>query len=606
MLPNAAKENDSAITHLLRPRPRPMLIAQPATATTPHHRIRWLLPRRAPGLGWLDRRKRVVMALVVLALAPVIYVLARTTDARSGIVYWDEFDTALALMVKLKEGTTPRDFLHDLFALNNEHRMVTSRLLFAGSYWLTGTIDFALIDVIGKGTIVAMCLLLVASAGTGPRRLRLGLLLAFLLFQLEHYENFLWSGSSIDHFQVVLLAAAALFAVSRGTLAGTLAGGVFATLATFTLTHGIAVWPVGAALLGLNRRWRDLAIWGGLGALAVGGFFIGFKVNGAESFVSFSAEGALKIIRYWLAILGAAPALGAAKLAPYLGGALLALVVWVMARGALRRERIALPLALFALAAAGLIAIGRAEHSGGEVFSRYYVLSAVAWSLGLFMLIERHTHPRRPLRPLVALLPALIAFNVFANREFSDKTDSWLTCRDIAAVNYKEHGADGQGPFNLHPIPNRSTLLLQRAEALGVYRIGPVCLPVPFPKRAKETDQIKYFIEDVSTNTVAAAVHGWAAIPGRNPGRGSIHLVLRSPNAVHLFTAVTVPRPDVSAAMKQPGWMNAGFHFARRLDRLPTGDYQIGLLIVDGRRADYVMTEQRLTLGSPGLIAAAQ
>ena len=37
-----------------------------------------------------------------------------------------------------------------------------------------------------------MWTLLIASAGSGMRRLRLGVLLAFVLFQLENYENFLW------------------------------------------------------------------------------------------------------------------------------------------------------------------------------------------------------------------------------------------------------------------------------------------------------------------------------------------------------------------------------------------------------------------------------
>ena len=83
--------------------------------------------------------------------------------------------------------------------------MVTSRLLIACSYWLSGTIDFAMVARVGIATIVVMCVLLVASAGKPGRRLLLGMLLASLIFQLEHYENFLWSGSSIDHFQVMLL-----------------------------------------------------------------------------------------------------------------------------------------------------------------------------------------------------------------------------------------------------------------------------------------------------------------------------------------------------------------------------------------------------------------
>ena len=94
----------------------------------------------------------------------------RTTDARSNLVYWDEFDTVLAFIVKLKEGATPGDVLHELVAVNNEHRMVTSRLLYATSYWLTGTVNFAVFDWIGISWIFVTCGLLVATAGSGLRR----------------------------------------------------------------------------------------------------------------------------------------------------------------------------------------------------------------------------------------------------------------------------------------------------------------------------------------------------------------------------------------------------------------------------------------------------
>jgi hypothetical protein len=307
--------------------------------------------------------------------------------------------------------------------------------------------------------------------------------------------------------------------------------------------------------------------------------------------------------------LGAVPALGRAHLAPYFGGLLLLVLGYVAARGAIRREPLALAVALFALLAAGLIAIGRAEHSDGQIFSRYYVLSALAWGLAAFMILGRHSHPRRPLQTLVAILPALIFFNAFANREFTDEVDAWITCRDIAAVNFKQHGADGMGPFHLHPRPERATKLLQKAESLGVYRFGAVCLPVPLPSGARTSEQIKYYIEEVATKAGAVSVRGWAAIPEKVSRRGSVHLVLRMGDQTLAFTAVTVPRNDVPTVMKQPGWTNAGFHFARRLDRMPAGDFSIGLLIKDGARAEYVMTGHRLTIPPParsGLLAAGQ
>ncbi len=546
------------------------------------------------------RRRLVLLGLLGLALLPVLYVIERSAPGRLNIVYWDEFDTALRLAVKLHEGQGTGAFLQDLFAINNEHRMVTSRLLFAVLYWTTGTLDFGVVGAIGVGSLIALVVLLAATAGSAARAVRLTVLLALLLFQLEHYENFLWSGASIDHFTVVFLLGAAVVALARGGPAGLAAAGIAGTAATYTLAHGLIIWPLGALLLFLTPGRRGLLPWLALSVVVVGTYFTGFKVNPAQSFVTFGPEGVLRILHYWLSILGAVPALDSASWAPWLGGGLLAGLVYGAARGGLRRERVAVFLALGLIGAAGIIAVGRAAESGGQVFSRYYVLSGTAWALVLFAVLERHTHPRRPWQVLAPLLPSLIAFNVSANREIADETNSWIECRNLAVLAYKQHGVDGRGNFRLHPHPNRvSTPLLRQAEQLGVYHMGSICLPEPMPRGAREVATIQYYIDDLVVNDLALTVRGWAAATGRAATRGSIHLVLRSAQATHVYSAVPTTRPDVAAALQQPKWVDAGFHFARRLDRLPAGEYRIGFLIDDGTRPEFTLSAHRVVIDGP-------
>src|SRR5688572_25150617 len=98
-----------------------------------------------PHTPWGARVPPLVALLLLLALVPVAFVALRVIGASRNIVYWDEFDTALNLLIQLDEGMGLRDFLARLFAVSNEHRMVTSRLMFAASYWLTGTINFSII-----------------------------------------------------------------------------------------------------------------------------------------------------------------------------------------------------------------------------------------------------------------------------------------------------------------------------------------------------------------------------------------------------------------------------------------------------------------------------
>jgi hypothetical protein len=360
-------------------------------------------------------------------------------------------------------------------------------------------------------------------------------------------------------------------------------------------------------MLGTARRYSHLRLWCGIGALAVAGFLAGFHVNTAQHFAEPSIDGALVVAGYWLATLGSVPALGSALLAPWLGGGLLVALVAVGLRGAARRETVAFPLACYAVAALALIAIGRAAESGGVVYSRYYVLSALAWALVIFMWLERVSHPRRPFVVLWGCVPGLMAFNLVANHQFAHKADAWLECRDRAAVRFKQYGVDGSGPFTLHPAPAHATRLLQEAERRGVYRMGPVCDEVEFPAKAKPSGRIAYFVEEVVVDGRAAAIAGWAAIPGLPSERGQLRIVLRSPDETHVFTAVTITRPDVAQALKQPDSALSGFRFARLRDSLPTGEFQIGFLIEHDEGDEYIMTDHRIRLVGDGkaLLATA-
>src|SRR5688500_528830 len=204
----------------------------PAHPHPPGVRLRWLQ------IGWW-----------LLASIPVFYVAMNVAIASRNIVFWDEFDTALNLILRIDAGAGWPELLERFFAVNNEHRTVTSRMLFAASYWLSGTVNFHVIGAIGNLFLVGACVALVWAVKTWERRLRLGVVLAFLMFQLEHFESFLWSGASIDHFQVVMLVVVAIAALNRGSRAALGVAVLFGLLATFTLAQGNLVWPIGAGLL---------------------------------------------------------------------------------------------------------------------------------------------------------------------------------------------------------------------------------------------------------------------------------------------------------------------------------------------------------------------
>ncbi|MFM8336661.1 MAG: hypothetical protein ACKODK_13980 [Opitutaceae bacterium] len=555
----------------------------------------------APAQTGFRRRWLVAAALIIAALLPVWQVVEKTADARRNIVYWDEFDTALSLVLRLESGLAPADFWREIFAENNGHRLVMSRLVFTGIHAATGRINFAALDWIGVGAIAAAVLLAVFSAGGGARRLLLALLLSAAVFNLSHYENFLWSGSSIDHFSVVFIATAALAALAANRRVWTIVAVVLALIATVTLAHGLAVWPAGALLLHATRRPRLLLGWTAVGAAATLLFVAGLGSRQTELAAIITPRGMAATLHYWLSLLGAAPVLGWRAGAPYAGVGLLALLAITRRRA----EPFLWHLAIFSVIGAAIIAAGRSVQTEGEIHSRYLIVGAFAWAIAVFQLIAPPGDKAPLTRRFALVLPCLAAFQFAANREFADEVDSWLTCRDLATVAYIQHGTDGRGPFSLHPRADHSTRLLRAAARSGIYELEDVCREESFPPEARESGKIVYHVEEVAVTARSAAIRGWVGIPGRRFARGAIHLVLEADGVRRVYQAVTVPRADVPAVMHRPEWDRAGFHFAREISDLPAGNFRIGLLVEDEEGREFVMTEATLRL-PPAVPPAAQ
>jgi hypothetical protein len=542
-------------------------------------------------------RRQSLIAWTLVAAIPVLYIAAQIVAASRNFVFWDEIDTALGLILRINAGADWPELFQRFFAINNEHRMLTSRLMYAASYWLTGTVNFHVIGALGNLFLVGACAILVVTVQGWERRIRMGVVLAFLMFQLEQFENFLWSGASIDHFQVVMLAILAIVMLVRSTRAGFALAILAALLATFTLAHGCVVWPVGLVLLWSQKRWRQLAVWGTAATATMLAFLYGFELNTGHEIDDLTWQSVFHILRYWLALLGGPLTLGNATIAPLPGLLLLAGLATLAWRGAAKRESVPLFTALFAIGALGLVAFGRSEIAGAQINSRYMVLGTLAWSMVVYLALEQAANPARPFRLLVCLLPALVAFNIAANKKFSPLAEGFVEVRDRAVTRYQQYGEDGRGMAPLHPQKGHAEKLLKLAAERGVYQFPRVSIEKDFPEATSSTRIIAY-VDEVITNPRAVTLGGWGMIPGLTSKRGQVYVVLRSEKSFLVYSTVTLQRPDVAKAYKEPKWRLCGFRAVIGRNRLPAEDFQVGVLIADGDEAEFIMTPTKLLLKS--------
>ena len=555
--------------------------------------------------------------------APVGFVLTEAAQWIRNIPRWDEFDSVLDFLVALDAGMGAGEMAERLAAVQNEHRMVASRLVFAVSYALTGGVNFAALAWLGNLFLVAAAALLVWRGAEGAARMRLAWIVALAAFQLQQHENFFWGGASIDHFFVVLAAVAALAALLRPGPRWWAAGAGAAGLASFSLTHGFVVWPAGLVLLLAERRRRAAAAWLAAGAGATAWFLRDFAFNPAHGL-----PGATEVpatLRYALTIAGSSAALEDLRVAPWLGGLLVAAAAALGRRGFRPGERLAGGVLLWCLGSIALIAWGRAGLAADwvPVASRYLILSSLAWATALWLGLGRllaaaETAPpegaragwRRAARWAPAGLAAgLAAFNVAASEPHRAAGRVLARMSELPVRSYHRHGTFAHAMAPLYPDAARADALIAEAARRGIYRLPAAeTLTLAEPRRlaleeSEETGDAVYYIEEAAAEPGGTRVRGWAFRPDERRRRGEAAVVFRSEHGLVAYEVLPRLRPDVAKEFARGDASYAGFELRLPPGALPPGTFQVGLCFGHGDGAEYTMTGATVRVPPAGTVA---
>lgn len=586
-MPNAANPRKSTILQL-----RSIRLLSPIQHATPDPS---LLTAALPGAT--DRARSLARWLLMLvALMPMAWLARETVGSARNIAQWDDYDHVLGLVMAAQNRPADVYLLDFLLWENSGHRTVTSRAIVLASQYVFGRVNFDFFLALGWAWILAACAILIMASRSQAGRLRMLVVLGFTLFTLQHYESFLWSGSSIDHFAVVMLACGALTALAhlRGWKFGFAVA--LALAASVTLAHGLAIWPVGLLMLVRDRRWRETVAWVLAGLLTVVAYFHGMSPVVASS-VNPNLVG--WILTSWLTLLGTPAALGADALAPWLGAVLAGLIAWRVyqdlkyPKAGDREPHLAV--VLWAVLSLGLIAMARTTPEGFALQSRYLILSSVAWALTIAWLLERASSRAGPIATTWLALAPLAAFTLLANRTSADLAATFIEQRDRAALSYLSQGRDGAARSALHPHPELATRLLKMSAAQGIYRFPDLCR-LNVPERARASDTIDWGIEYIGGNANWLTISGWAAIAGATVKRGDIELLLHRDASTHAVTTVQFRRDDLVAAHKQPGWRLAGFSVVVSRAGLEADRFQLGLWLRNGRDPRSIATDIILDL----------
>ncbi len=228
-----------------------------------------------------------VISYVLLVIPLICFCILLFTYAVN-VPWMDDIDAFLSFMIGYIDAPTISEKLDWLLRPNNEHRILTAKLITLAMYKLTGTVNFRWLVfaafVFLLGIIYVFYRLF--------RSIKLPLLafipIVFLVLQPQYYLTSIWAITGLQHLVTLSLTLAAIYCLASDNR-NRFAGAIFIQIiASLSMSNGLFGWVAGAVVLALQRQWIRLAIWLIVGVATIIFYFHDFpNGQGNESSVSF-------------------------------------------------------------------------------------------------------------------------------------------------------------------------------------------------------------------------------------------------------------------------------------------------------------------------------
>ena len=209
---------------------------------------------------------------------------------RYNIPWFDDFENIPYFLDSFLRAPSFSAKMLALLRPNNEHRVVYARLVTLGQFFLTGKLNFGHLMLWGNAALVVMFYLIYRALRRHEGQTRptlVGMLpVPLLLFSAQMYLMTFTAVFTLQYLSIIMLAMLTFFALAANKRVGFGVAAGLGVLASFSMGNGLLVWPVGAAMLLLQRRWVALGLWLLIGGLSGYFYFLGYPVQqgNAEGF----------------------------------------------------------------------------------------------------------------------------------------------------------------------------------------------------------------------------------------------------------------------------------------------------------------------------------
>jgi hypothetical protein len=342
----------------------------------------------------MPRKRFICVALVLVALIPVVLAVVATLRHWVPLPYWDEWRTPGLLLTSYAKGTLS---FSDFFLQHNESRKAFPCFLYITLAKLHGwdVRDAMAVSLLEVAAICGLlfCLFLRTKGATAITALVAFAVTTFLCFSPVQYYNFL-SGLLFELFfpglAVILVALVNLSKLQFGVK--TIMNAVVALVATYTFANGMLLWllgvPLPAAHESASKRARFLwyLIFALVGAAAIFAYFVDYKRPQSHPPFRFDT---LQLAHYMILWVGGyfncalVPPLAVGIIVLSLLIAALANAIILLSRGAQWRHFYPwLLIIVYALSSGLITAVGRVGFGAEQALSHRYTIFSLFLYLG--------------------------------------------------------------------------------------------------------------------------------------------------------------------------------------------------------------------------------
>ena len=391
----------------------------------------------------------------------------------------DDIVDVLQVLSDIEEAQGIGDVFPRLFEQLNDHRTLSSRLIYLAIYQFYGEINFRGLVFLANLALPLLLWLLYLPLRRSGASVLVIVPAALLLFQLRAYGITLWSMAAFAYFYVYLYGFACLYCLHKVNGKRFSLAILFATLSTFSLASGQLIWLAGLAsllhqclVLRKASPWY-LPVWLLTTAVVLVAWRIGLETpNTAGAVLEHFFSTPLKHISYYLVLLGNVVS-EQQLVAAGLTGALLLLLLVLSSVRHFRQEDLRLELCAWFIALSVMaMVLGRAYFTPLEyaLSSRYSFPSILLLATVWVMLANRLSLQSVRMLVLAILLSSFYCINSYLI--YSNALQPYLESR----VNRFNRGVYWRW---MNPIQENNAVVA-RAVELEIWR--PPARPHPSPK----------------------------------------------------------------------------------------------------------------------------